>query len=81
MIQLAESSYRVYSYVKENGRVSVPEVADALGLTQAQVRGTLLSVSSKHGLVTKTKEAGPEGKDITFLEIDPSGDSEVSQKE
>ena len=74
-MKLTEMSNAVFTYVKENnGRVSVPELCDALGRTPQSVNANVTDLSKK-GLVTREKVPGEgeNAKDITYVVITDEG--------
>ena len=74
-MKLTEMSNAVFTYVKENnGRVSVPELCDALGRTSQSVNANVTDLSKK-GLVTREKVPGEgeNAKDITYVVITDEG--------
>lgn len=57
MVELTEKSMSVFKYVKDNGgKVSVDEIAAALGTTVKSVRPTITLTLKKKGLVEYVKE-------------------------
>lgn len=64
-MKLTEMSNEVYSYVCENGKVSVEELAEKFNRTTRSIRASVLDLTKKKLCVTE-KVAGEE-KDITFV--------------
>lgn len=73
-MKLADKSKQVFNFLKEvNEEVALPAVAQALGLTDRQVSGCLISLVNKYGLVNRESREGAEGKKITFLSLTAAG--------
>lgn len=67
MAKLPEKSGAVYEYVVNNGgRVSIDELAEALGVGTRSVGGSVTSLTKK-GLVLRDKVKGDDDKDITYV--------------
>ena len=82
-MKLTEKSNEVYSYVKENGgRVSIPEIAAALGRTERSVGANVTDLTKK-GLAVRDKVAAEaEGeKDITYVVLTEEGKSFVPSED
>ena len=80
-MKLTEKSMEVFTYVKENGgRVSIPELANALGRTERSVGANVTDLKKKH-LAERDKVAAAaevEGeKDITYVVLTDEGKSFV----
>lgn len=74
-MKLTEKSAQVYDYVKANGnKVSVDELATALGRTARSVNANITDLSKK-GLVVREKVAGEgeDAKDITYVVMTEDG--------
>lgn len=74
-MKLTEKSMEVFTYVKENGgRVSVPELANALGRTERSVGANVTDLTKK-GLASRDKVAaqGEDEKDITYVVLTDEG--------
>lgn len=69
---LAEKSKMVFNFLKEVGEeVSLPSVAKALGMTDRQVGGCLISLVNTYGLVTRESRE-IDGKKVAFLSLTPA---------
>lgn len=67
-IKLTEKSLEVFNYVKDNGgKVSIPELAGALGRTERSVGANVTDLGKKQ-LTERVKEA-VDGNDVTFVSI------------
>lgn len=80
-MKLTEKSMEVFTYVKENGgRVSIPELANALGRTERSIGANVTDLKKK-GLAERDKitaETETEGeKDITYVVLTDEGKSFV----
>ena len=78
-MKLTEKSMEVFTYVKENGgRVSIPELANALGRTERSIGANVTDLKKK-GLAERDKVAAEsEGeKDITYVVLTDEGKSFV----
>lgn len=74
-MKLTEKSSEVFNYVKENnGRVSIPELAAALGRTEKSVGANVTDLQKK-GLAVreKVKGEGEDAKDITYVCLTEAG--------
>lgn len=75
---LKEKSLAVVNYLKANGRVTVDELAEALGTTTKSVNGTITSLGCNgphaKGLVDYEK-VRPEGaeKDVKYVFLTDAG--------
>ena len=74
MIKLTEMSSNVFNYVKENGgRVSIGELAEALGRSERSVGANVTDLTKK-GLVIRDKvDVEGQEKPITFVQITDDG--------
>ena len=74
MIKLTEMSNAVFTYVKENGgRVSIGELAEALGRSERSVGANVTDLTKK-GLVIRDKvEVDGQEKPVTFVQITDDG--------
>lgn len=74
-MKLTEKSLEVFNYVKENGgRVSIDELANALGRTTRSVGANVTDLSKK-GLAAREKVAGEgeDAKEITYVVLTAEG--------
>ena len=78
-MKLTENASLVFNYVKDNGgRVSIPELATALGKTEKSINGTVTALGCKgphaKGLVDRDKVSveGQE-KPITYVVLTEAG--------
>jgi uncharacterized membrane protein len=75
IMKLTEKSLEVFNYVKENGgRVSLEELATALGRTSRSVSANVNDLAKK-GLATREKVAGEgeDAKEITYVVLTADG--------
>jgi predicted transcriptional regulator len=74
-MKLTEKSSEVFNYVKENnGRVSIPELAAALGRTEKSVGANVTDLQKKELAVReKVKGEGEDAKDITYVCLTEAG--------
>lgn len=72
-IKLTEKSAEVFNYVRENGKVSIPEIAAAVQRAPRSVSANVTDLTKK-GLVVRVKEAveGEEGE-VTFVQLTADG--------
>jgi len=78
-MKLTEKSNEVFEYVKANGgKVSVDELAEALGRTTRSVNANVTDLQKK-ALIVREKVAGEgeDAKDITYVVITDAGMSFV----
>lgn len=82
MIKLTEMSNAVFTYVKENGgRVSIGELAEALGRSERSIGANVTDLTKK-GLVIRDKvEVEGQEKPVTFVQITDDGMNFVSEAE
>lgn len=82
MIKLTEMSNAVFNYVKENGgRVSIGELAEALGRSERSIGANVTDLTKK-GLVIRDKvEVEGQEKPVTFVQITDDGMNFVSEAE
>lgn len=81
-MKLTEMSNEVFNYVKENGgRVSIDELANAVGRTTRSVGANVTDLSKK-GLVVRDKVTveGAE-KPVTYVQITDEGKTFVPTEE
>lgn len=74
-MKLTAKSNEVFEYIKANGgKVSIDELAAALGRTTRSVGANVTDLSKK-GLVVREKVAAEDedAKDITYAVITPAG--------
>lgn len=73
-MKLTEMSNAVFTYVKENdGRVSIGELAEALGRSERSVGANVTDLTKK-GLVVRDKvEIEGQEKPVTFVQITEDG--------
>lgn len=75
-MKLTENETNVLNYVKENGKVSIDEIAAALGKTNRQVRPNLtaLTTGKKAGLLSEEKVT-VEGADkpVAYFTVTDAG--------
>lgn len=84
-MKLTEKSMEVLTYCKENGgRVSMEELATALGRTPRSVSANVTDLcSEKKGLAVRVKVAGDgdDAKPITYVELTEAGKNFVPSDE
>ena len=74
-MKLTEKSQSVFDYIKANGgKVSIDELAEALGRTTRSVNANVTDLSKK-ALVIREKVAGEgeDAKEITYVVLTPEG--------
>lgn len=73
-MKLTEMSNAVFNYVKENGgRVSIGELAEALGRSERSVGANVTDLTKK-GLVIRDKvDVEGQEKPVTFVQITDDG--------
>ena len=74
-MKLTEKSQSVFDYIKANGgKVSIDELAAALGRTTRSVGANVTDLANKE-LVVREKVAGEgeDAKDITYAVLTPAG--------
>lgn len=81
-MKLTEMSSNVFNYVKENGgRVSIGELAEALGRSERSIGANVTDLTKK-GLVIRDKvEVEGQEKPVTFVQITDDGMNFVSEAE
>lgn len=81
-MKLTEMSNAVFTYVKENGgRVSIGELAEALGRSERSIGANVTDLTKK-GLVIRDKvEVEGQEKPVTFVQITDDGMNFVSEAE
>ena len=79
-MKLTEMSNAVFTYVKENGgRVSIGELAEALGRSERSIGANVTDLTKK-GLVIRDKvEVKGQEKPVTFVQITDDGMNFVSE--
>jgi len=74
-MKLTEKSAEVFNYVKDNGgRISIPEICDALDRAPRSVGANVTDLTKK-GLAVREKVAGEgeDAKDITYVVLTDEG--------
>lgn len=72
-IKLTEKSAEVFNYVRENGKVSIPEIAAAVQRAPRSVSANVTDLTKK-GLVVRVKEAVEgEENEVTFVQLTADG--------
>ena len=81
-MKLTEKSNEVFEYVKTNGgRVSIPELAQALGRTERSVGANVTDLTKK-GLAEREKvEVEGEDKPITYVVLTDEGHNFVPSED
>lgn len=82
-MKLTEKSNEVFNYVKENGgRISIPEIAQAVGRSEKSVGANVTDLKKK-GLAFREKVAAEvEGeKDITYVVLTDEGKNFVPSED
>lgn len=82
-MKLTEKSNEVYSYVKENGgKVSIEELAEALGRSTRSIGANVTDLTKK-SLAVREKEAGEgeDAKEITYVVLTDEGKSFVPSED
>lgn len=80
-MKLAEKSAEVLSYVKENGgKVSIPELAEALGRNARSISGSVTALTKK-GLAVREKIDGEDDAKITYVVLTDDGKAFVPTEE
>ena len=75
-ITLTEGEINVLSYVKQNGKVSIDEIAAALGRTNKSVRPNLTSLAQKAGFLTEEKvEVEGAEKPVAYFTVTADGEA------
>ena len=74
-IKLTEKSTEIFNYVKENGKVSIEELATATGRNARSVGANVTDLSKK-GLAERVKE-DVEGADkpVTYVVLTEAGEA------
>lgn len=78
-MKLTEKSSEVFNYVKQNGRVSIEELVEAIGRPARSINANVTDLTKK-GLCVREKEAGEE-KDITYVVVTPDADALLTAEE
>ena len=74
MKKCTEKSFEVLNYVRENGgKVSIPELAEALGRTARSVGANVTDLTKKEYAVREKVEVEGEDKPITYVVITDAG--------
>lgn len=74
-MKLTDKSAEVFNYVKDNGgRISIPEICDALDRTSRSVGANVTDLTKK-GLAVREKVAdkGEDAKEITYVVLTDEG--------
>lgn len=72
-IKLTEKSAEVFNYVRENGKVSIPEIAAAVQRAPRSVSANVTDLTKK-GLVVRVKEVVEgEENEVTFVQLTSDG--------
>ena len=79
-MKLTENGLAVFNFVKENGKVSIDEIATGLGKSVRSVNGTVTALGTKgphaKGLVERIKEdVEGEEKPVTFVALTEKGEA------
>lgn len=80
---LTEKSMEIFNYVKENGgRVSVDELAEAIGRTARSINANVTDLCKKELAVREKEAAEEEGaKDITYVVLTEAGKTFVPSED
>lgn len=74
-IKLTEKSTEVFNYVKANGKVSIPEIAEALNRGARSINANITDLTKK-GLAVRTKEdVEGEDKPVTYITLTAEGEA------
>ena len=82
-MKLTEKSSEVFNYVKDNGgKISIDELAEALGRTTRSVGANVTDLQKKE-LVVREKVAGEgeDAKDITYVVLTEAGQTFVPSED
>lgn len=73
-MKLTEKSLEVFNYVKDNGgRVSIPELAGALGRSERSVGANVTDLTKKEIAVREKMEVEGADKPITYVVLTEMG--------
>lgn len=73
-MRLTEKSNEVFEYVKENGgKVSIPELAEALDRTPRSVGANVTDLTKKSLAVREKVEVDGEEKPVTYVVLTDKG--------
>lgn len=73
-MKLTEKSMEVFNYVKDNGgRVSIPELAGALGRSERSVGANVTDLTKKEIAVREKVEVEGADKPITYVVLTEMG--------
>lgn len=82
MVKLTEKSMEVLNYVKNaGGRVSIPELADALGRTERSVGANVTDLSNKELAAREKVEIEGADKPVTYVVLNAAGMNYVPSEE
>lgn len=82
-MKLTQKSNEVFEYVKENGgKISVDELAEALGRTARSINANVTDLQKKE-LIVREKVAGEgeDAKDITYVVLTEAGKTFVPSED
>lgn len=81
-MKLTEKSMEVFEYVKSNGgKVSIPELAEALSRTERSVGANVTDLTKKKLAVREKVEIEGEEKPITYVVLTDEGANFVPSDE
>lgn len=69
-MKLTEKSSAVYNYIANNGKVSVEDLAVAMGVSARSVNANITDLCKK-GLAERSKEDVGAEKPVTFVTLTP----------
>lgn len=73
-MKLTEKSSEVLNYVKDNGgKVSIPELVDALGRNARSIGANVTDLTKKDLAVREKVEVEGEDKPITYVQLTDAG--------
>lgn len=73
-MKLTEKSAQVFEYVKNNGgRVSIPELADALDRTERSIGANVTDLTKKELAVREKVEVEGAEKPVTYVVLTDAG--------
>jgi uncharacterized membrane protein len=73
-MKLTEKSMEVFNYVKDNGgRVSIPELAGALGRSERSVGANVTDLTKKEIAVREKVEVEGADKPVTYVVLTDEG--------
>lgn len=79
-MKLTEKSNEVFNYVKQNGRVSIDELVEALGRPSRSINANVTDLTKKK-LCVREKVAGEGDKEITYVLVTPDADALLAAEE